>query len=296
METAATIWMYWENPANDTKPAWLELCAETIERHRGRLELRVVTPEDVRALIPDLRDEWWSLRKIAHRADYLRSRLLLRYGGIWLDADVIALASLEQLADALDEHEFVAYGLERGRAESGFLAARPGTDLVAEWSAAQDRALDGLGASGALGWTELGHDPLQAALARCPHGNIPAQAIAPISWDQWKRFLSPFQPGRTVVNDSTLLVMLYNEVMGPELSRWSRSRLLTSPTLLSRLFRRALDLPGSLEPASAQRFGVPISRLWWSEPAWLVRRAGRSALYRTRRTSRHLSARLRLER
>ena len=84
---------------------YLDLCVETIERHVAPLELRVLSRHDAVTWLPDLDVERWeSLPAPNFRSDYVRSRLLQRYGGIWIDVDTVALSPLSQLARRARRH------------------------------------------------------------------------------------------------------------------------------------------------------------------------------------------------
>lgn len=49
------------------------------------------------------------LKNIAHKADYIRISILYKYGGIWIDSDMICLKSFDKIFKMLDHYDFIAF-------------------------------------------------------------------------------------------------------------------------------------------------------------------------------------------
>ena len=84
--------------------------------------------------------EFWSLPYAAARADVARTLLLMRHGGLWIDADVLVARPLGAVRRLLEAHEFVSYAIRgqscaEGAFSANFVAARPGS---AFWRRAWD--------------------------------------------------------------------------------------------------------------------------------------------------------------
>lgn len=287
------IWMYWEDQEGTTRPAYLDVCSSTIDRHRGTLAVRVVDRASAGRWLPGLRPEWERLPSIAHRADYVRSRLLLRYGGIWLDADVIVLRDLRSALEPLHSHDFVGYGLDRGVVETGFLVARPGCRLMSMWAEEQDRVLDEANrrdALGSLGWTELAHDILSRLVPTYPCHSFPVPSIAPIAWQDWRRFLSTTESAPAWLRGDPLTVMLYNRVMRAALEGMSKEQLLASPTLLGQFVRAGLGMDDGTAGSRRHRILAPARRLYWGPAGRFGRRAFAYGRWRARQLSRRWRA------
>jgi hypothetical protein len=237
------VWMYWEDRPGQHCPAYLRLCRETVARNLGRCgPLHVLDRATAADWLPDLdRQVWDRLDGPVQRADYVRTRLVHRYGGIWIDHDCIVRRPLDALADHLDRFEFVAWGGDvQGRLFNNLFAARAGSTFVSEWLSAQDRALAATDDWASLPWAGLGNDAIHPLLRRLDYANLPSWEVAPVLWFKWRRFLSPFQdPGRILAADP-LTVMLWNKTMGPVLGGLTESELLASSMLVARLLRLAL--------------------------------------------------------
>jgi hypothetical protein len=268
---AAAVWAYWEDGARARRPVYLDLCLETIQRHCAPLELRLLSRHDAITWLPDLDVERWeSLPAPNYRSDYVRSRVLQRYGGVWMDVDTVALAPLSQLLDELDSTGMVCFGKEHGRFFGGLCAAAPGSAFVDDWVEGQDRALSRYADWAELPYAALAQDVTWEIARRLPWKALPMERVAPVPWYQWRRFFSRVEsPGRILLG-SPLTVVLWNAVMAPNLRARTRPELLAARTLLSRLLRIGLgrsavseeeDAWTRLHALSALRFSLPGQRV-----------------------------------
>ena len=149
-----TIWMFWETAPGKTKPAYIDLCMDTV-RHNCAREFDVVVLDErrIRRYLPELRRDLGPLT-IPVRTDYYRYCLLERYGGIWLDADIIVVRSLRPMLERLREHNFVGFGCHFGdrvckARGNGYpyptnwaMAARPRDALMTRCRVACERLFD----------------------------------------------------------------------------------------------------------------------------------------------------------
>jgi hypothetical protein len=242
MNDVTHVWMYWENLPGRTRPAYLDLCQETIRHHLGSLEFHALDDTSIFEWLPDLEPSIWSRLTIpAQRADYARTRLVYKHGGVWLDADCIAVAPLDTLAGYLGSHELASWGADvRGRFFNNIFVARAGSPLLALWMESQDKRLASSDDWSLLPWSALGTDAFHPFMKDGNYANIPFTKVAPVLWYEWRRFFSPFQSPADVLASSPVTVMLWNKGMGPLLADHSLGQLRRGKMLLSRLFRIAL--------------------------------------------------------
>jgi hypothetical protein len=193
--------------------------------------------------LPDLSPElWWALPGASYRSDYVRTRIVHRYGGLWLDADVIVMSPLEELVDDLPSQGLVSFGREEGMFGIPLFGALPGSAFLSEWMDAQDQVLRSSPDWSCMAWSALGQS-LAGPIARgAQYGNFPMRRIVPIPYYEWPRFLSSTQPPARVLSDSPLTVMLFNSSLGSRLSQVSQADLRTSRILMARLLRIALGI------------------------------------------------------
>lgn len=91
---------------------------------------------------PDLDPSWRRFAEAAHRADYIRSRLLARYGGLWLDVDAVAIGKLSGLLEVAGGADLLGWVNVEGMIAINLLAAPACSLVVSEWVVAQQRIVD----------------------------------------------------------------------------------------------------------------------------------------------------------
>lgn len=231
-----TIWMYWESPAGTTKPEYLDLCLQTIEMHKGILDLVVLDEASVRNYIPDLRADIDRL-SLVHRSDYYRSRLIYRHGGVWLDADVIAMRPLQELIEYLGTEEVAFYGRGDSNLSINCFVGRRGAACLEDWMLRQDQLLH---QGREIPWNGLGKDSLVEASRHHSYASMPFGRISPIPWQKWKWVVSRRRSPKPFLVEDPIVFMLYNKFLVDELAGFSKEELLRSNMLVSKLFRLAL--------------------------------------------------------
>jgi hypothetical protein len=228
------IWMYWEKPEK-TMPEYIKLCIKTVERYKGDLHLRLLDENSVNDFLPDLRPEWMDL-KIVHKADYIRTRLVYKYGGLWLDSDIVVIKDIEPIFCFPDDLDYACQTIE---VSSGCFLARSGCKFLAKVIEEQDKVVDEGPAS--IAYTGISND----VMARVSHGYKYYQ------WDKWTfdqiaggKVTKLFSKNETIkenVDENAIFFHLCNEAFGPLIKKYlADSRLLTSDMLISKIFRKAL--------------------------------------------------------
>jgi hypothetical protein len=117
------LWLYHELAQHQWKrPEHLNLCLETVRKHCGR-KFRVIplTRYNIYKYVPDLRKDIWHTCTHRQRMDWMKWELLSRYGGLFLDADVLVVCDLTPHMHKLQDHDFVAFG----RTEDGSSPQQP---------------------------------------------------------------------------------------------------------------------------------------------------------------------------
>ncbi len=239
-----TIWQYWET--RGTKPAFVDGLLDIARRVSG-LEVIQVTPETLPHYLPDISPAVLTIPELAHKADMIRSRLVERHGGMWLDSDAIVLRDLNWILDLARSSDFVGFN-DGGRLRKGHplvrincFAAPKGSTVVAEWVAAQEAMLD----RQSFGWTEIGSETLHPICLQ--HRErvkiLPFETISPVAWDRVKLFASPWRTPRRGIED-VQIVMLSNKSLGerfPELREMTVEDIEAADIYVSHYLRRAKD-------------------------------------------------------
>jgi mannosyltransferase OCH1-like enzyme len=117
------LWIYWENKDEKETPPIIEICLE-IMRNRLSNNFRIVKLDqnNINEYIPEIKQRKHILDKliIAHRVDYYRVLLLNKYGGLYLDADIIVLNDLGDIIDKLRDNDYIGFGCTGYRCTNGY--------------------------------------------------------------------------------------------------------------------------------------------------------------------------------
>lgn len=135
------IWLWWNYSASQGKnvPGYVEASQAALEHLAPSHEfvMHKVNESNVRDFLPDWPTE---MSKVYDQAvsDVVRAGLLGKYGGVYLDSDMLLAAPLSEITNHLDTHDMVAYQVAgqdctQGTFSSNFMASRPGSSFHVKW-------------------------------------------------------------------------------------------------------------------------------------------------------------------
>lgn len=261
------IWQYWETRGR--KPGFVDGLYEIARRNSG-CTVTLVTPATLKDYLPDLPDDVLRIKEIAHKADMIRSMLVARHGGMWLDSDAVVLQDLNWLFDLLDDHEFVGFnnegrlGEQRPWVRVNCFASRAGGAVISEWVSRQQAKFPRT----TYGWEEIGTEILHpVCLSHRERVKIlPFESICPIPWNKVEEFTSNAQNADEMVANSSI-IMLSNYSLksrAPSLRTKACCEIAQEDHLLGSIMRSALRGVAVDEPAPStltQRFRAALRRL-----------------------------------
>ena len=104
------VWLYWENKNNKTTPNYIQLCRKSVEKNCSKnLNLIILDNININKYLPNLRKDINYL-PIPQKVDYIRLAILNKYGGIYLDSDIILFKSLDYFINLLKYYDFIGFG------------------------------------------------------------------------------------------------------------------------------------------------------------------------------------------
>jgi len=134
------MWLYWDNKTDKNNPAIIDLCYDTVVKHcSNSFEIVRLNKDNIESYIPELEHYKIYMKDliIAHKVDIYRIMLLYKYGGIYLDSDIIVLKDPVEIIDKLKKYDFVGFGCTGYECKNGYgnpsnwlLASRPNTNLM----------------------------------------------------------------------------------------------------------------------------------------------------------------------
>ncbi len=112
------IWCYWETMKNKKKPGYIDLCYKSlIHNCSDCFEIIQLNESNIKKYLPEKSKLDLSHLSLPHKTDFYRYQLLYKYGGIWIDADIICLKCLCPLYKKLlnSEKDYMGFGCGRSR-------------------------------------------------------------------------------------------------------------------------------------------------------------------------------------
>lgn len=241
------IWQYWETRGE--KPAFID-GLHAIARRNAGVPIELVTPETLADHLPDIEPEILCIEDPAHKADMIRSRLVGRHGGMWLDSDALVLRDLSGWFDHLESREFVGFNnggvLQHRRPwiRVNCFLSRPNGAVVGEWARLQALKLPRT----SFRWNEVGSELLNFACLRHTEtlAVLPFEEICPVASKDVPAFVMRDDGRAERILAGCSLVMLSNRSLqnkGVPVVRQTVEDLAGEDHLLGQLVRAAIQGP-----------------------------------------------------
>ncbi len=133
------VWMYWTG----NKPDLIQKLFDKIIRNSegGRkYVVHALTDDNIKEYLQ--LPEYFYRLKPAHKADYVRVKVIRKYGGIWLDADTLVLKDLSGLFQYLENDRKGFFVIEDNISLcNGVFGSLPNTELMVEWERRMEEVL-----------------------------------------------------------------------------------------------------------------------------------------------------------
>jgi len=113
------IWQYWEG----VMPDYIKICMDTVDKHcSDDFNIIRLNPNNIKNYLPELTEYKEKIDRliIPHKVDIYRIMLLYKYGGLYMDADVIVLRNPIEIMDKLREYDFVGFGCTGNQCKNGY--------------------------------------------------------------------------------------------------------------------------------------------------------------------------------
>jgi len=133
------LWFYWED-AKNKRPVYIDICIDSIYKNcRNTFNIIHLNNNNINDYLPELKYNKmdFSQLKIAQKVDFYRILLMYKYGGIYIDVDILVLKNLIPIIDKLKEYDYVGFGctgntckMGAGRPSNWILCSRPKTKLM----------------------------------------------------------------------------------------------------------------------------------------------------------------------
>lgn len=105
------IWMYWETLPGKKKPGYIDLCINSVKHNCGKcFDIIVLDNNKILKYLPHINNIDLSNLELPQKVDYYRYSLLEKYGGVWLDADILVIKCICPFFNKLKTYDYVGFG------------------------------------------------------------------------------------------------------------------------------------------------------------------------------------------
>lgn len=132
------IWIYWHD---DVLPELVNSCVNNIAHLNPDYDVRLLNSKTVINYIPEV-ESWSYSNSIQIKSDLIRLNLLLKYGGVWIDASVLLFEDLDWITKLSELERYDLVGFYRSRltknysspiVESWLIAAPVNNKFIKKW-------------------------------------------------------------------------------------------------------------------------------------------------------------------
>jgi phosphorylcholine metabolism protein LicD len=254
------LWVYWDNLDGKKTPNHIDLCHKTIVKHCSKsFDIVFVNKDNIKKYLPELDKLKLNFNNvcIAHKVDFYRIFLLYKYGGLYLDSDIIVLRDPIEIIKKLDEYDFVGFGCTGDVCKYGYkepsnwiLASRPYSILMDNIllklitifkNRKDDDKFDYFDVGKIIIWEEIDKLVRNDNYKYYHYSNkIDGTRDVNGYWVHSDRIISS-EHIQYDDEKNMMFYILYNSNLPDKIKNMSKSELLNSDMNLSRFYRRALS-------------------------------------------------------
>jgi hypothetical protein len=111
LKNSKVIWQYWETLPGKKKPGYIDLCMNSVIANCGKCyEIIHLNNKNIYYYLPEIKNIDFSKLNLPQKVDYYRYALLEKYGGVWLDADILVIKCICPFYKKLETNDYVGFG------------------------------------------------------------------------------------------------------------------------------------------------------------------------------------------
>ena len=117
------LWIYWENVPGKRRPAYIDLCIKSVYKHCSKsFDIIQLNEKNIHDYLPELKEKILDFSKLSipQKVDYYRILLLYKYGGVYMDSDILVLRDPVEITYHLNEYDFVGFGCTGKTCKNGY--------------------------------------------------------------------------------------------------------------------------------------------------------------------------------
>lgn len=232
------VFIYWEGD----EPPLISILRELIYKfsnNEKNYKVIFLNDKNIEQFI-DLEPHYWKLA-VNHKSDFIRAKVIFKYGGIWLDSDTLVMSDLGKLFEILENKEGFLIKENNKIICTGVFGARKSSEFLKEWIGRTEVAIK----KDNLLWSEIGPfmvDSIFRSTELCKNFIVfnGLDTMYPVNWDQCpKEFLLNNNINK-IKKDFQPLIILVNSVYR-QTSKMSKKQIIYMNNNLGFLLREAIQ-------------------------------------------------------
>lgn len=201
------IFLFWEG--KDYK--LIKILRNLIFKHNLNYNINLINDNNILEYIDNVPKEYYNLQ-YAHKADYVRVKVLNKFGGLWLDSDTLVMKNLKELFDFFEKYDGFLVLENNKFLINGVFSTKPNTNFMNSW----EKYIDSFIMNKNIQWTDLGSKFINNNLELLKNYKIlkGLDSIYPIYWkDCVSEFLKKkYQNYKNIERNFQPLIILVNSV------------------------------------------------------------------------------------
>lgn len=189
------VWIYWEGYEYPLIKIFRDILKNKCVEYNYNLNF--VTNKNLNNYINDeiIKDNRFNNLCIAHKADYIRVALLKKYGGIWLDSDILLINNLDRYFNYLKYYDSFLLFEDKNILSNGFMGSNKDSKFINKYHS--DIILTLKNKNFNIEWTDIGSKILNSydyinSKIKFIYGykNNNTESIYNINWRECKNILT----------------------------------------------------------------------------------------------------------
>lgn len=273
------VFTFWQNlDGSKELPPYIGLCIDSMKKHcpAEKYNLHVLNYNNLHEYLPEIREDLFKIeydwtqesnfgkkpksvseetmnkRKFGIISDYIRIALLVKFGGLWTDADHIFLKDPEDFLSLLETKDFIVShrGWKTFTICNAFIASAKNGIVITAWKEMLDEFMDTMKDSGnytITRYASFGELNVMKVIKKNMDNCciIQDKSILPISCKKKVLFakkISSIDLYKELYIHNPLICGIWNAGLNEDIKKMKREELLNGDLVISEIYRKALGI------------------------------------------------------
>jgi len=240
------LFWYWEGVEKN----YIKLCFETVKKNCSKsFNIIKLNDHNINEWLPGIKkyNKYFNKLLIAQKVDIYRIMLLEKYGGLYIDADILVLRDPFEIIEKLDKYDFVGFGCTGEKCKYGYrfpsnaiMASRAHTKLMKDII---DEQLNDIQTKDTFEYFDLGKYVIWNHIKNDYYHYENKYDGTRDKWGNWITNIEIFSDQYIEYDDVDNMIFLemYNSKATPEIDNMTQNDLVNGNTNFSKFYKMAMS-------------------------------------------------------